>query len=329
MSHLARTVLCVCVLWICTAPQSAAQDVPGSSDPAGMKRYEGSDLIGYRAPKFDEYLLPLGPPTNAYPPTYTKSTPIEGQVSYYTYLAPEGRTGAELLRNYKQEFQRLGLQVLYEKAAGKGWFGPTFIQISKDSGIGDILEYNEAEERMIVGKTKDAQPTYYVVFVTVFRDGGMPDRLVGKVTKGRALLQLVVVTPDTMEKKMTFVNADDMKQALHDSGKVVLYGLYFDTDKDAVKPESQPTMAEIAKLMKSDPSLRLHVVGHTDNQGKPDYNLDLSRRRAANVVAELTSKDGITASRLDAFGCGLYAPVASNEAETGRAKNRRVELVRW
>jgi OOP family OmpA-OmpF porin len=108
-----------------------------------------------------------------------------------------------------------------------------------------------------------------------------------------------------------------------------LYGLYFDTDKDAVKPESQPTMAEIAKLMKSDPSLRLHVVGHTDNQGKPDYNLDLSRRRAANVVSELTNKDGITASRLDAFGCGLYAPVASNEAETGRAKNRRVELVRW
>jgi OOP family OmpA-OmpF porin len=330
VNHFARTVLCVFVLWICAAPQSAAQDVPGSSDPAGMKRYEGSALIGYRAPKFDEYLLPLGPPTNAYPPTYAKSTPLEGQVSYYTYLAPEGRTGAELLRNYKQEFQRLGLQVLYEKAAGqRGWFGPTFIQISKDSAIGDILEYNEAEERMVVGKSKDAQPTYYVVFVTVFRDGGMPDRLVGKVTKGRGLVQLVVVTPDTMEQKMAFVNANDMKQALHDSGKVVLYGLYFDTDKDAVKPESQPTMAEIAKLMKSDPSLRLHVVGHTDNQGKPDYNLELSRRRAANVVSELTSKDGITASRLDAFGCGLYAPVASNEAETGRAKNRRVELVRW
>ena len=86
--------------------------------------------------------------------------------------------------------------------------------------------------------------------------------------KGRALAQIVVVTPDTLEKKMTFVNADDMKQALHDSGKVALYGLYFDTDKDAVKAESQPTLAEIAKLMKSDASLRLHVVGHTDNQGK-------------------------------------------------------------
>jgi len=96
-----------------------------------------------------------------------------------------------------------------------------------------------------------------------------------------------------------------------------------------VKPESQPTLAEIAKLMKSDTSLRLHVVGHTDNQGKPDYNLDLSRRRAASVVAQLTGAYGIAANRLDAFGCGVYAPVASNEAEAGRAKNRRVELVRW
>jgi outer membrane protein OmpA-like peptidoglycan-associated protein len=120
-----------------------------------------------------------------------------------------------------------------------------------------------------------------------------------------------------------------MKQAIHDSGKVALYGLFFDTDKDAVKPESQPTLAEIAKLLKSTPSLRLHVVGHTDNQGKSDYNLDLSRRRAASVVAELTGKHGIAANRLDAFGCGMYSPVASNDAEDGRAKNRRVELVQW
>ena len=112
-------------------------------------------------------------------------------------------------------------------------------------------------------------------------------------------------------------------------GKVALYGLYFDTDKDAVRSESEPTMAEIAKLMKEDASLRLHVVGHTDNQGEPDYNLELSRRRAASVVAQLTSKYGIGANRLDAFGCGLYAPVASNEAESGRGKNRRVELVGW
>ena len=72
---------------------------------------------------------------------------------------------------------------------------------------------------------------------------------------------------------MTFVNADEMKQSIHDTGKVALYGVYFDTDKDVVKSESQPTLEEIAKLLKREPSLRLHVVGHTDNQGKPEYNL--------------------------------------------------------
>jgi OmpA-OmpF porin, OOP family len=120
-----------------------------------------------------------------------------------------------------------------------------------------------------------------------------------------------------------------MKRAIRDSGEVAVYGLYFDTDKDAIKSESQPALAEIAKLLKSEPSLRLHVVGHTDNQGKSDYNLDLSHRRATSVVAELTSKYGIGGNRLDAFGCGIYSPVASNEAEIGRAKNRRVELVQW
>ena len=137
----------------------------------------------------------------------------------------------------------------------------------------------------------------------------------------------MVVEPDVMEKKMTFVNADEMKQGLRNDGKVALYGVFFDTDKDVVKPESQPTLQEIATLLKGDASLRLHVVGHTDSQGKADYNLDLSRRRAASVVRELTSKFGVAADRLDSFGCGPYSPAASNATEDGRAKNRRVELV--
>ncbi len=306
-----------------------AQDVAGSKDPSGMKRYEGSELIGYRAPKFDEYLLPLGVPTSMAPPVYAKSKQIEGLVSYYTYLAPEGRTPTELFRNYKQEFQRLGIQTIYEKNAGQaGWFGPTLDKVAEDSDLSQILAYDEADERIMVGKSKDANPSYYLVFVTAYRDGVIPERLQSKVQKGRALAQLVVVTPEQMEKKMAFVNADDMKQALHESGKVALYGVYFDTDKDVVKSESQPTLEEIAKLLKGEPSLRLHVVGHTDNQGKLEYNLDLSRRRAASVVREL-AKMGIAANRLDSFGCGLYSPVAPNGTEDGRAKNRRVELVEW
>jgi len=268
---------------------SAGQDLPNSKDPAGMKRYEGSEIIGYRSPMFDEYLLPVGPPTNFSPPVYEKSKPVEGQVSYYTYLAPAGRSPAELFRNYKQEFQRLGIEVQYEKNAGQpGDFGSTFDKIDNDCDLAQILTYDGADERLMVGQSRDAKPIYYMVFVTAYNDGVIPERLEGRVQKGRALAQLVVISPDVLEKKMAFLNADDMKRAIHDSGEVAVYGLYFDTDKDAVKSESQSALAEIAKLLKSEPPLRLHVVGHTDNQGKPDHNLDLSHRRAASVVAELT-----------------------------------------
>jgi OOP family OmpA-OmpF porin len=307
-----------------------AQDVPGSRDPAGMKRYEGSELIGYRGPKFDEFLLPLGPPTDVTTPKYEKSLKVEGLVSFYTYLAPTGRTNTELIRNYKQEFQRMGLTVLYEKGSGeRGWFGPGLQQVEKDSDIGDILNYNESQERVLVAKSKDAAPTYYWVLVTVFRDGNMPDRLRSRVVKDRAIAQLVVVAPEKMETKMAFVNAADMSKALGESGKVILYGVYFDNDKDTVGADSKPTLQEIAKLLTANPKLRIQVVGHTDNQGTPDHNLDLSRRRAASVVKALISSYGVADSRLSSFGCGPYSPAAANDTEEGRAKNRRVELVKW
>ncbi len=295
-----------------------------------MKRYEESEIIGYRAPKFDEFLLPLGPPTDVTTPKYQKSLKVEGLVSLYTYLAPAGRTNTELFRNYKQEFQRLGLITLYEKGSGdKGWFGPGFGQIAKDSDIGDILAYNESQERVLVAKSKDATPTYYYAFVTVFRDGNMPDRLRASVVKDRAIAQLVVVVPEKMETKMTFVNADDMSTSIGEIGKVALYGVYFDNDKDSLRADSQPTLQEIAKLMTASPKLKIQVVGHTDNQGTPEYNLDLSRRRAASVVRALITSYSVPSSRLSSFGCGPYSPVASNDTEDGKAKNRRVELVKW
>jgi OOP family OmpA-OmpF porin len=82
---------------------------------------------------------------------------------------------------------------------------------------------------------------------------------------------------------------------------------------------------EIAKLLQEKPELK--IVGHTDNKGTPEYNLDLSSRRAANVVVALTGSYGIAADRLTSEGAGLTQPIASNDTEEGRAKNRRVELV--
>jgi OOP family OmpA-OmpF porin len=325
--RLSTCLICmVAVFWPLTA---ASQDVPGSTDPPGMKRYEGSALIGFREPRFEEFLLPLGSPTQQVPPAYEKSLPLEGLVSRYTYVAPQGRTPAEMFRNYRQEFTRLGLQTLYEKAAdARGWFGPTLGTIASEDSLGQILAYNEAQERVLVARSKDAAPTHYYLFVTAYRDGVVPERLRESVTKDRALALLVVVAPEKMEERMAFVNAGEMARSLGDSGRVALYGIHFDTDSDVLRADSGPTLQEIAKLLASESALRLSVVGHTDSQGSAAHNLDLSRRRAESVVRELTTKLGVSRDRLDAFGAGYYAPVASNDSDEGRAQNRRVELVK-
>lgn len=311
------------------AAQGCAADLPNTKDPPGIKRYADSEIIAYRAPKFDEYLLPLGPPITFSPVSYERSLKTEGLVSRYTYLAPSGRSAAELFRNYKLEFQRLNVTPIFEKStAEKGGYGAALENADEDD-LGQILTSGESQERLLISKSKDARPTYYYLLVTVYMDGLIPERLAGTITKERAMAELIIIAPQQMEDKMTLLNAEDMSKSIADTGRVLLYGITFDTGKDTLRADSEPMLKEIATLLTTHPSLNVRVVGHTDNQGASDSNLDLSRRRSASVVRELKSKYSIAANRLDSFGCGLYAPVASNADEEGRAKNRRVELVTW
>lgn len=123
------------------------------------------------------------------------------------------------------------------------------------------------------------------------------------------------------------VSSEQIAKAMGDEGKVVFYGIYFDTDKATLKAESTPTLVEMAKWLKTNAGAKVFIVGHTDMQGSVERNQKLSRDRAASVIAALTKDHGIKADRLGAEGVGPLAPVASNSGEAGRAKNRRVEMV--
>ena len=125
---------------------------------------------------------------------------------------------------------------------------------------------------------------------------------------------------------MVEVKAADMADALATKGFVDLYGIYFDTDKSEVKPESKATLDEVATLLKVDRSLKLEVSGHTDNTGDKAHNQKLSEQRAQAVVQALVASYGIDAKRLTARGYGDAKPVAANTSDDGKAKNRRVEL---
>jgi len=138
---------------------------------------------------------------------------------------------------------------------------------------------------------------------------------------------LTIVEKAGMVQEVT-ANAGAFASGLRATGHIAVEGIFFDTGKSELKPESAPAIAEVAKLLKDDATLKLYVVGHTDNAGALEGNLKLSQDRAQSVVQALTATHGIAAARLKAFGAGPYAPVASNDSDTGRAKNRRVELVK-
>ncbi len=128
-------------------------------------------------------------------------------------------------------------------------------------------------------------------------------------------------------KQSVVANAEALSSSIKETGRVAVYGIYFDTNKADLKPESEPALAEIVKMLNTDVNLKVYIVGHTDNVGQFAGNIKLSQDRSASVINALISKYGIAASRLTPFGAGSTAPVASNETEGGRAKNRRVELV--
>ena len=138
---------------------------------------------------------------------------------------------------------------------------------------------------------------------------------------------LVIVEEEAMQQEIV-ANAEAWRKDLASVGHVAVYGIYFDVDQAVIKPESGPALQEIAKLLAGDPKLSVYVVGHTDGTGLLDHNLKLSDARASAVATALTQQHKIAASRLKACGVGPLAPVASNDAEEGRAKNRRVEIVK-
>ncbi len=146
------------------------------------------------------------------------------------------------------------------------------------------------------------------------------------INNGGELITFTIVAEGAMEQKVE-LSAEEMGKALAASGRIALYGILFDTGKDSIRPESEKVLAEIARMLSGNAALKLRIEGHTDNVGRAADNLALSRRRAESVKRWLVGK-GVAEARLEATGFGDARPVAANATEDGRAKNRRVELVR-
>ncbi|MDR0779398.1 MAG: OmpA family protein [Pseudomonadales bacterium] len=255
---------------------------------------------------------------------------LEGKITLDYYLLPDGRSPLEAQRNYEESLKAKGFEVVFTCSAEAG----TCFQEGPMPGLSfgmildtpvDMPKYQDfirnyflhGNARYLYAKLNRPEGTAHVSIA--FSDDSGRERLI---------IVRVVETTQMETGLVKVVGADDMASSLQASGNVNLYGILFDFDKADIKPESQPQLEQIANLLKNDPSLKLDVVGHTDNQGDAAYNLRLSDLRAFAVVAELVTRYGIDRSRLNALGKGLQQPVASNADEAGRAQNRRVELVK-
>lgn len=300
-------------------------DIPGAADNPILKRYEGSVIFQYSQKEFDEYSMALGKGLNPSGggKSNEKEQTVEGKVTRISYFAPKGRSTLEVFRNYENELKARGFQTLF--TASKEDLGYDF-QRRYESIYSQVFDYADFDSRYIAAKlTRPEGDLYAAVFVSGYQIGTM-----GQLTleKHQPIIQVDIVEGKSMEEKMVNVTAEKMASSIQDTGRVALYGIYFDSNKADVKPESVATMEQIAKLLSDDSNLKLLVTGHTDNVGSFESNRTLSERRAQAVVRELVTTYHISNDRLFPFGVSFAAPAAANESEEGRAKNRRVELVR-
>ena len=314
----------LCALALCAAiPAWAATtygEAPGASDYPLVGRFNGAVLYKAGAISFERVEVKL-------PDKRTESA--EGKVFNYYYLGPKGHSDLEVFRNYQQSLEKQGFKFLFVCEDGtvcmKQNLSAHAIKWTDDSRsfVGGSFYMNNLSGRPFrFLMARLMRPAGDVTVVLTVRDGYWADR-----GFGTDFFVQVIESQPMLTDQVSVVNADSLGKGLTADGKVALYGLFFDTAKADIKPESKPQLDEMAKLLTQFPKLQVFIVGHTDNQGGVEANLALSLRRAQAVAVALAKDYKVDAGRLSARGVANFSPMASNDAEAGRAKNRRVELV--
>ena len=310
----------------CTVARAddAPTDCDGCRDHALLARYPGSTLVGASQVAFDEATFPIGASSRdadtdeAIKP---KTQTYAGKRTRLYYLLPTGRSVLEVFANYRQAVDKAGMTVEWTCAGddcGRGFeqHAVDALDVDLSNSLDARIGFSDAEKpRYLVARLQRPEGTVHVAVLAAELS-----------TRDRGGLYVVVLEEKPMDQGLVTLDAGALARDLAAQGKVAVYGIRFDFDQARIKPESKPQLDAIAQLLRAQPTLKLRITGHTDNQGQDAYNLDLSQRRAQAIVAALRGDYGIAPDRLAAAGLGASAPVAGNDTDAGRALNRRVEL---
>ena len=338
LSRRVRVLSCLSVFLTLTAASAAdapLKDLTGAKDPPYVSRFAGSAIVGYGESGFDAVQFPI---TNEVDNRhFVKAVTVEGKVTRVAYLAPTGKSRLEVQRNYQEALTKAGFVKRFAcdgDACGRSArinepLIPYAEHMKQLQGYGRqsdpafLVLNTDRDPHYIWGMLKaDGRDVAVAIFISVL-NGSDDDPL-----KDRVGVFVETVEPKPMATGQVTVDANAMQKGLAADGKIALYGVFFETGKADLKPESKPQLDQMAKLLDGERTLKVYVVGHTDDQGTLDGNLQLSQRRADALVAALVKGYRIDPKRLMAKGVASFAPVATNDNEAGRARNRRVELVK-
>lgn len=295
----------------------AATDVNGAKEHPLLTRFKGAAIAEYKVSAFDEAVLPVKaiPAVDRIGPADLAK--VEGKITRIGYVIEGEKTAVEVMRNYEEALGRGAFQIMFQCAAetcGRD-MGGYIANSGKVMPTGFTASFDDKSRYLL---TRRAGPDGDVhVLLWVVED---------PANKRTLAYQQIVEARPMAQGQVSVRSASELKKSIDAEGRVAIYGVYFDTAKAEVKPESRPSLEEMARLLVANPALRVYVVGHTDNQGGLVANLDLSQRRADAVVKALAALK-IDPQRMLAKGVASLAPLGSNTTDAGRARNRRVELV--
>lgn len=294
------TVVAFALCAVAAVPAWAQDDAEGCKDHPLFTRFPKMYLAGCEQSQFDMRGFPTGPAKGE--GELTAIVEVEGAVFWLQYSMVEGSTtpsGLQIMRNFESAAKSGGGTI---EGRYPGWCKANYDP--------------ERMQRMGNGCLSNA-------LTMKFLKGGREIWAFLQASDNEGNYVMTIVEREAMKQE---VAVNELVDKLAKEGFVTLY-INFDTGKATINPDSSKMLDDAAAALKAAPALRVEVAGHTDNVGTPDANMKLSQERAQAVMAALAQR-GVGADRLTAKGYGQTAPVADNRSEEGRAKNRRVELVK-
>lgn len=313
------------------AQTSICPDIEGAKEHPLLTTYNNSCIVGYNETKFDAVTIPVS----------NDEITAEGKVIDFLYALDNSNntTVLEVQRNFKQALENSGLEIVHSAFGKKKVNSNGSIQRDYPSigGVNYIASFtylkhkdcrlafnhfgrNQENELAYIVAQGNKNKTDYTLMLLINVARGNPE-----IVKNKIYIQAKIIESESMETGQVSISSIDEK--IKNEGKEVFHNILFDFGSDNLTKESFNVIETLSEYLKANPSQNYYIVGHTDNVGSLSSNQILSEKRAKTVFKALTTKYGVKTSQISAHGVGQLSPLAINTTDTGRALNRRVEIV--